>query len=155
MLLNEFPGIESTKLPLILYTRLNITFDWFAFGCSTLLEFLRKYVSPYYELEFVPVNPYDSDHFVLFLKESYMLYAANIQYYNQYQHPYYPTHYRFETDPRALSSTVPPAKSSQPHSVHASQLMSFSKQIKQAPDGSKATNTSPEPLKGISFGNIM
>eukprot|EP01022_Parablepharisma_sp_SALTPOND_P010956 TRINITY_DN1452_c0_g1_i1.p2 TRINITY_DN1452_c0_g1~~TRINITY_DN1452_c0_g1_i1.p2 ORF type:complete len:713 (+),score=60.85 TRINITY_DN1452_c0_g1_i1:7148-9286(+) len=106
-LLQEFPpGIDSTKLPLLLYMRLGLTFDWFVFGCSTLLEFLQKYITPYYELEFISINPYDSNHFVLRHKEAYRRYATyyNQQQQQQYSPEYYPVHYRFETDPNVLSS---------------------------------------------------
>lgn len=104
-LLREFkPGIDSTKIRLLLYTRLGINFDWYIFGCSTLYQFLQKYVSPYYELEFIPINTYDTDHFVLRLKDVYRAYPSNSPFYPQYSTPYYPVHYRFETDPNALSN---------------------------------------------------
>ncbi len=130
ILLQEFPpGIDSTKLPLLLYMRLGLPFDWFVFGCSTLLEFLQKYISPYYELEFIAINPYDSNHFVLRHKEAYRNYTNMAGgYYNQYSSEYYPVHYRFETDPNVLSS-LPGSYGSgssvpmQSHSVQPSQYI--------------------------------
>ena len=117
-LLHEFqPGIDSTKLPLLIYMRLGINLDWFAFGCSTLFQFLQKYVSPYYELEFIPINTYDTDHFVLRLKGTYGVYNANPGYLNQFSVPYYPVHYRFETDPN-IQSKYPPAENAlEKHSI--------------------------------------
>ena len=104
-LLQEFPpGVDSTKLPLLIYMRLGFSLDWFVFGCSTLLEFLQKYITPYYELEFIAINPYDSNHFVLRHKEAYRRYSSMANYYNQqYSTEYYPIHYRFETDPNVLA----------------------------------------------------
>ncbi len=99
MLLESPAGVDSAKLPLLLYMRLGIKLDWFVFGCGTLLEFLQKYVSPYYELEFVTINPYDSTQFVLRLKEAYRNYV------NAAQSPY-PVHYRFETDPNVLATST-------------------------------------------------
>ena len=123
-LLQEFPpGIESTKLPLLLYMRLGITFDWVVFGCTTLWEFLQKYVCSYYELELIAINPYDNDQFILRLKDAFRAYVANAQYYSQYTPSYSPVHYRFETDPKASSHRLPapsPAQT-QAHSVHVSQ----------------------------------
>jgi len=117
-LLQEFPtGIESTKLPLLLNMRLGINLDWFVFGCGSLLEFLQKYITPYHELEFIPINPYDSNHFILRHKEAYGRYASLANYYNQQQFAsaYFPIHYRFETDPNVLSSL--PANMKPPSTV--------------------------------------
>lgn len=111
-LLREFqPGIDSTKLPLLLYTRLGISFDWYVFGCSTLCQFLQKYVSPYFEIEIIPINTYDADHFVLRLKET----ARNNTPY--YCTPYYPVHYRFDTDPNIMGKYPPGMVQPEGHSV--------------------------------------
>lgn len=101
-LLQEYPlGIDCTKIPLLIYMKAGIEFNFYHFGCSSLSEFLQKYVMPYYELEFISINPYDPTCFLVRLKSN----AQMANYYNmqQYVPGCYPVHYRFETDPNALS----------------------------------------------------
>eukprot|EP00826_Nyctotherus_ovalis_P063640 TRINITY_DN9335_c0_g1_i2.p1 TRINITY_DN9335_c0_g1~~TRINITY_DN9335_c0_g1_i2.p1 ORF type:complete len:548 (+),score=95.61 TRINITY_DN9335_c0_g1_i2:701-2344(+) len=100
-LLLEYPsGIDSSRLTLLVHVRLNIEFNWLLFGCSTLLEFLQNYITPYYKLEFIAINPYDATHFVLRLKTAHVPSYYNAQ---QFTSQYYPVHYRFETDPKAAN----------------------------------------------------
>jgi len=98
-LLQEYPlGIDCTKISLLIRLKSGIDFNVSFFGCSTLLEFLQKYVMGYYELEFILINPYDSSRFLIRLKGN----TPMANYYNVQQYPTYPFHYRFETDPNAL-----------------------------------------------------
>jgi hypothetical protein len=132
-LLREFPpGIDSTKLPLLLHMRLGITFDWFAFGCSTLLEFMHKYVCSHYELDFIAINPYDNDQFVVRLKDAFAGYPGTAGFYGPYSSSssYFPVHYRFDTDPNVLSRFPPAHPSPQPqsHSIDASHYLYGSRQ---------------------------
>lgn len=101
-LLQEYPlGIDCTKISLLIYMKVGIEFNYFNFGCSTLLEFLQKYIMTYYELEFISINPYDPTRFLIRLKAN----ASMANFYNMQQCApgYYPVHYRFETDPNALA----------------------------------------------------
>eukprot|EP00826_Nyctotherus_ovalis_P041933 TRINITY_DN4273_c0_g5_i3.p1 TRINITY_DN4273_c0_g5~~TRINITY_DN4273_c0_g5_i3.p1 ORF type:complete len:598 (+),score=145.78 TRINITY_DN4273_c0_g5_i3:692-2485(+) len=101
-LLQEYPlGIDCTKIPLLIYMKAGIEFNFYHFGCSSLSEFLQKYVISYYELEFISINPYDPTCFLVRLKSNAPM--ANYYSMQQYVPGCYPVHYRFETDPNALS----------------------------------------------------
>lgn len=83
-LLQEFPvGIDSVKLPVMIYNRLGIPLDWSLFGCVSLSEFLHKYIATQMLLEFLPINPYDASHFIIRSKEAYANYTALSNYYSQ------------------------------------------------------------------------
>lgn len=100
-LLQEFPaGLDSIKLPTLIYTRLGLSLDWSFFGCSSLFEFLLKYVAQHFPLEFLPINPYDDTLFIVRNKETYLNYAAIANYYNQqYSDESYSTPYMLVPHP--------------------------------------------------------
>ena len=104
-LLQEYPlGIDNTKLPLLIYMRTGIELNWYFTGCTTLLEFLQKYVMSYCDLEFIPINPYDPNRFLIRQKCA----APLANYYNMptYGQQYYPIHYRFDTDPKNFTNNA-------------------------------------------------
>jgi hypothetical protein len=144
-LLQEYPlGIDCTKLPLLLYMKSGIEFNVFVFGCSTLLEFLQKYVMAYYELEFISINPYDSSRFLIRLKAN----ASMANYYNVQQCASYPFHYRFETDPNALTGNTftSPDYLSYAHTDNRSTYASISE-----PTFHSSSNSSPSLLASSGF----
>ena len=56
-LMREMPfGIESDKLPEIVTARLGQEFNVKDYGCHSLLEFLKKFVIPNYEIEIIYVS---------------------------------------------------------------------------------------------------
>lgn len=84
-LLQDFPaGVDSSKLAMTLYSRLGVPLDLSLFGCSTLLEFLHKYVATLVPLEFLALNPYDSSHFIVRRKDIYVNYGVANYYGPQY-----------------------------------------------------------------------
>eukprot|EP00826_Nyctotherus_ovalis_P043831 TRINITY_DN4670_c0_g1_i1.p1 TRINITY_DN4670_c0_g1~~TRINITY_DN4670_c0_g1_i1.p1 ORF type:complete len:622 (+),score=168.67 TRINITY_DN4670_c0_g1_i1:514-2379(+) len=83
--LQDFPaGIDSSKLAMTLYSRLGVSLDLSLFGCSSLLEFLQKYVATHIPLDFLALNPYDSSHFIVRRKDIYVSYGVANYYGPQY-----------------------------------------------------------------------
>lgn len=106
-LLHEFPhGIESTKIAFLLGTKVGINFDPQQFGCSSILEFLRKYILPTIDLEIIRINTFDPDSFIMRNKEILKQYNAKLAQQIQGSNANFtPMHFRFETDPQISNLT--------------------------------------------------
>jgi hypothetical protein len=57
-------GIKSDKLPEIVTVRLGQEFNVKDYGCHFLLEFLKKFVTPNYEIEIIYVSKQEVDKFI-------------------------------------------------------------------------------------------
>ena len=74
-LMREMPfGIESDKLPEIVTARLGQEFNVKDYGCHSLLEFLKKFVIPNYEIEIIYVSKQEVDKFIIRNRQFYRNY---------------------------------------------------------------------------------
>jgi len=111
-LLQDFPtGVDSAKLSMLLYTHLSVSQDWSLFGCTSLFDFLQKYVATHIPLDFILVNPYDSTQFIVRGKDIYMNYTVTNYYNMHYIADPYATYSFYGTDtlnPNKQSYTAQP-----------------------------------------------
>ena len=74
-LMREMPfGIESDKLPEIVTARLGQEFNVKDYGCHSLLEFLKKFVIPNYEIEIIYVSKQEVGKFIIRNRQFYRNY---------------------------------------------------------------------------------
>ena len=105
-ILHEFPyQIDSTKLLSTIYTHSGICLDLAMFNCSSLLEFMQKYISSYLKIELIQMNPYDFEHFIIRSKDIYAAYSNIPQYpIPQYLPGYYSIPYEFDSNSGYMNS---------------------------------------------------
>ena len=78
-LLQEYPeGINSIKLPGLIYTRFRVILDYSSFGCNGLRDFLDKFVVSYHPLEFASIDTANNNEFIIKVKETLPNYNPQI-----------------------------------------------------------------------------
>ena len=68
--MREWPmGIKSSELVNQITVKIGFQLDMRSFGCSSLLEFLRKFIMPTMDVEIITTSPYDSSNYLIRSKE--------------------------------------------------------------------------------------
>ena len=74
-ILHQFPtGVYSLKLPFLISMKTMHHFDIKQFGCSTIRDFLSKYIKRRVIYELIQLNPYEADYFLIRSPEAFMNY---------------------------------------------------------------------------------